>query len=484
MYFLREHSIRPFQQVFSTVQFEEMNSACREISGRVAARIIISLAYAKPLNLGHFLEALYLVDPWIRLTSSEAYSLVVNVLAPRMCDERTTQQLHSLLSKMVVSWFLYAYKIEEPEFVKAFALSVHVMLDKRKEEAWFYLDAMGSQWAGLVNDDPQCRVILTVLQHFGTPVLLLETLEKDRDLARLPKSESARLGIVLTLMILFAEYNILSRWEESMHDRLLACLSRCLQAGVHTRLVTHVLAASDSKMLSQLDLSFLSLIRTSSDVPDYCRLLERLTSSSQLLVKVAPFLEWGDLFPLLLDAWKNETSFSQNAYLWGTLANLADWVAMKSPNSWSHFAFIASKKIELSKTMFPFAFVAQSVFDNSILTLSLKVNMSSAMNYVNPRYVWYTQDSISPRFRSYHQSVEGTTRSLRDRTQTAHRIDHIGVFSWNGNVHTEDNRRLYAFKGAGLTCVPVQWTTLAFVNPNKLTTTNGGSSINVRGGGR
>ena len=58
----------------------------------------------------------------------------------------------------------------------------------------------------------------------------------------------------------------------------------------------------------------------------------------------------------------------------------------------------------------------------------------------------------------------------------------IRVFLWDGQWHSEDNRRLWAFKTAGLTSVPVQVVQKESVDPRKFTTENRGASIRMRGG--
>merc|ERR1712032_158761 len=99
-------------------------------------------------------------------------------------------------------------------------------------------------------------------------------------------------------------------------------------------------------------------------------------------------------------------------------------------------------------------------------------------NMMDPSTICYCQDSISNRFQCGRRLPE-TRDKLVAKAITVHDIPTIRVFPWQGKWFTEDNRRLWTFKSAGLRSVPVKLTQFSDVRPQKLTTTNSGRSIRV-----
>jgi len=116
-------------------------------------------------------------------------------------------------------------------------------------------------------------------------------------------------------------------------------------------------------------------------------------------------------------------------------------------------------------------------YNNSWLDLMLRRNRKK---YMNPADISYTQDSISNKFQC-GRLVKRTMEMLASKALDILAIPEIRVFQWNGQWHSEDNRRLWAFKTAGLTSVPVQVVQMGSVDPRKFTTENRGASIRMRG---
>lgn len=100
--------------------------------------------------------------------------------------------------------------------------------------------------------------------------------------------------------------------------------------------------------------------------------------------------------------------------------------------------------------------------------------------YMDPADISYTQDSISSKFQC-GRLVKRTMEMLASKALDILKIPEIRVFLWDGQWHSEDNRRLWAFKTAGLTSVPVQVVQKESVDPRKFTTENRGASIRMRG---
>mmetsp|Transcript_108452 Transcript_108452/g.339265 ORF Transcript_108452/g.339265 Transcript_108452/m.339265 type:complete len:302 (+) Transcript_108452:34-939(+) len=100
---------------------------------------------------------------------------------------------------------------------------------------------------------------------------------------------------------------------------------------------------------------------------------------------------------------------------------------------------------------------------------------------MDPADIHYIQDSIANIFRC-GRVVCDTMEKLRRKEISPNDISPIMVFEMRGRIHTSDNRRLWAFKNAGVTSVPVLRILQSNVDPDKFTTTNNGLSIRMRGG--
>ena len=116
-------------------------------------------------------------------------------------------------------------------------------------------------------------------------------------------------------------------------------------------------------------------------------------------------------------------------------------------------------------------------YNNSWLDLMFRRNRKK---YLDPADISYTQDSISSKFQC-GRLVKRTMEMLASKALDILAIPEIRVFLWDGKWHSEDNRRLWAFKTAGLTSVPVQVVQKESVDPRKFTTENRGASIRMRG---
>ena len=99
-------------------------------------------------------------------------------------------------------------------------------------------------------------------------------------------------------------------------------------------------------------------------------------------------------------------------------------------------------------------------------------------NMLNPQDIRYVQDSISSRFMCGRRVVETMNQLLTGLSVDL--IPTIRVFPWNGHWHSEDNRRLWAFKKAGLKAVPVRYVDKSSVDSRKFTTRDGGLTIRMR----
>jgi hypothetical protein len=97
---------------------------------------------------------------------------------------------------------------------------------------------------------------------------------------------------------------------------------------------------------------------------------------------------------------------------------------------------------------------------------------------MNPCEIFYIQDSIGNRFQC-GRSVCKTMQELQKDLDVSE-IPTIRVSGWNGRWHTEDNRRLWCFRAAGLSSVPVKRIEGSRVDPRKFTTRNGKTSIVMR----
>ncbi|MFC0627422.1 RHS repeat-associated core domain-containing protein [Kribbella deserti] len=102
--------------------------------------------------------------------------------------------------------------------------------------------------------------------------------------------------------------------------------------------------------------------------------------------------------------------------------------------------------------------------------------------YVDPDRIRYTQDSRGANFGD-GKSVDGLVKGLRDGSVQPANVPPIRIFQKDGQYYSLDNRRLAAFKDAG---IPIRY---RMASPreiqreldSKFTTMNDGTSIRVRG---
>jgi len=107
----------------------------------------------------------------------------------------------------------------------------------------------------------------------------------------------------------------------------------------------------------------------------------------------------------------------------------------------------------------------------------------AATGTINPGNIRFTQNSISATFQD-GRTVSDLVNGLKTGEINATNISPIRVFEKDGQIFTLDNRRLYAYQEAGVEIL-YRWATAEEVSAEawKFTTTNGGTSIRVRGGG-
>ena len=97
----------------------------------------------------------------------------------------------------------------------------------------------------------------------------------------------------------------------------------------------------------------------------------------------------------------------------------------------------------------------------------------------NPQKIRYTQDSISKKFRD-GSSVDDMISGLKNGSITPDDVPSIQVFKKDGALYSLDNRRLYAFKQAGMNKINIKMVSYKNIPKWKLTSRNGGTSIRVR----
>ncbi len=104
---------------------------------------------------------------------------------------------------------------------------------------------------------------------------------------------------------------------------------------------------------------------------------------------------------------------------------------------------------------------------------------------LDPNDIKYSQDSISNKFgkNTAHagESVDDLIESLKNGAITPNDIEPLDVFIKNGHIYSMNNRRLFAYKMAGVKSVPVRWVPES--NLRHVITGNGVDII-VRGGSR
>ena len=143
-----------------------------------------------------------------------------------------------------------------------------------------------------------------------------------------------------------------------------------------------------------------------------------------------------------------------------------------------------------SSTVSPSDFTMRRMYDARQLLRFSRSSMatnSGAMaesGTVDASRVRFTQDSVSPNFKA-GGSVEDLTAGLKNGSIKPGSVEPIRIFERDGQWYSLDNRRLLAFQNAGVE-VPYRVATPAEVAAEgfKMTSTNGGASVRVRGGGK
>mmetsp|Transcript_74347 Transcript_74347/g.149682 ORF Transcript_74347/g.149682 Transcript_74347/m.149682 type:complete len:463 (+) Transcript_74347:446-1834(+) len=441
------------------------------------ARSFVMSMIERPERRNRILEALRIVDPWILPTTTDRSIYFSRLMLPMMKDDKTSQQEHATLAHLFLFTVSFGADFGQKE---EFALQVHIMLELGRSEAMLYLKELDST----IGKD-ESHPVLLALQHLDTPKLLQERLEHQ-------STDEVDQDIKLRTLCLFSEHGLLSHWDEWMQDRFISRLLIFQEktGSKYIKQIFRFFATLDSKQLANLPLdNFRTKIEFSSDVEPYWPLLQTLSASSQFR---AMFFSEG-LVRALLRAWEYDLRdnngtmgwamwnlLSQNKHAWGMWANLAE--SLPKFFFWNDFAVAFKEKvkyIERSRRNCSSITEMKLPFEISFIVLELKLNRRCMMN---PSEVRYIQDSIGPVF-CCGRCVQTTANDLRNNIISPHSIPKIKVFCWNGGIRTEDNRRLFAFKEAGVHSIPVEWTSFELVDRSKITSQNDGTSVRVRGGG-
>jgi hypothetical protein len=103
------------------------------------------------------------------------------------------------------------------------------------------------------------------------------------------------------------------------------------------------------------------------------------------------------------------------------------------------------------------------------------------MQLLNPQRIRFSQASIKTTFRD-GTSLDDLAEELRNGRLHPHEVPAIRIFERDGKLFTLDNRRLEAFRRAGVD-IPVRMATPQEMAEEswKLTTPNDGVSIRIRG---
>lgn len=120
--------------------------------------------------------------------------------------------------------------------------------------------------------------------------------------------------------------------------------------------------------------------------------------------------------------------------------------------------------------------------NNPVKVSSSSFSKLSNSGSIDPSKVRFSQNSIKPTFKD-GGSVADLTKRLKDGTIDPKSVKPIRIVEKDGNIFSLDNRRLKAFRDAGVD-IPfekVDFNTLPKRELDKFTTTNDGTSIRVRG---
>jgi hypothetical protein len=104
-----------------------------------------------------------------------------------------------------------------------------------------------------------------------------------------------------------------------------------------------------------------------------------------------------------------------------------------------------------------------------------------SIQLLNPQSIRFSQASIKATFRD-GASLDDLAEELQSGRLRAHDVPAIRIFERDGKLFTLENRRLEAFRRAGVN-VPVQMVTSQEIAEEawKFTTPNDGVSIRIRG---
>uniref|UniRef100_A0A7S1FMS2 Uncharacterized protein n=1 Tax=Corethron hystrix TaxID=216773 RepID=A0A7S1FMS2_9STRA len=433
-----------------------------------------------PKKLGpFFFQLLIKVNPWATLSHDQRTILISNILLPLAEDGQTSDLLHLLVARNLR---LHTFINVNDTVVPRFAKMVHVMLQEKSNisASWYYLSSLTKFFAYT-----QEGRVLTILQHMKTPMLLLNKLESVQMAKGIMRTDQKRENILLHCLCLFSIHGSLSSWDEETHNRLLSCLRSFewnpfpKDREAQMSIVARILATLDSREIRKMEVYIFQkfyFLRTQGEIEAFCPLIERLTSSPDFISSVVthPFLVDGLL--KFADVPQNNIHsskpFFHDKHLWGVWNHLFEWMIDSDPSRFLKTSHLFEKNLGTIDQ----EYAEKRGFGKSYLALKLKVEQT----LMDPTNIRYSQDSIRQYFQD-GRSVHQTLHDLSNSTLSPHRIPRIGVFCWNDQVHTEDNRRLYAFQEAQVKSVPVKLTTLASINPRKLTTMNRGKSVRMRG---
>ena len=105
----------------------------------------------------------------------------------------------------------------------------------------------------------------------------------------------------------------------------------------------------------------------------------------------------------------------------------------------------------------------------------------TSVQLLHPQSIRFSQASIKATFRD-GTSIDDLAEGLRSRRICPQDVPALRIFERDGKLYTLDNRRLEAFRRAGVD-VPVRMATPQEVTEEgwKFTTTNDGLAIRIRG---
>jgi len=112
-----------------------------------------------------------------------------------MRDKQTTLEQHSLVAKNTANFPVYI----DTNSLTLLAKEIHAMLEERKPEIVYYSANLVQGWRGFNSNE-----IATVLEHLGTPIVLLEKTEESMSY----KSDYNLISIVKQKLILYQKDNV------------------------------------------------------------------------------------------------------------------------------------------------------------------------------------------------------------------------------------------------------------------------------------